>query len=309
MNVDTSIRCEANSYDDRPTWARLYALYDALAPRHRGRSWLLRRLARIGVRRGRPFAWPMANGTCVAIDPREVSVPWSVGGTCFRKRRWEPHLERVLTQRLRPGDSAIDVGANIGYFSAAMARAVGAHGRIFAFEAVPETFGKLLATRSANGLTSGQLCAHAFAIGQSNDGTVSLRYNASVAGWASIGEGHNEGIGISVTVEQRSLDGLVAVGLIDRAPAVVKIDVEGHEMAVFRGATEMLCRDRPAVCFEFNRKAAASAGWTLTEVQTLLANLAGYRLFRIGESDLRPIIDPAELDVEQTYFDVLAIAG
>src|SRR5262249_10578177 len=56
---------------------------------------------------------------------------------------WEPNLTRWIWERLRPGDTFIDVGANIGYFSLLAAKRVGATGRVVAIEASPKIFSAL----------------------------------------------------------------------------------------------------------------------------------------------------------------------
>ena len=53
---------------------------------------------------------------------------------------WEPHLTRWIVRRLVPGDTFIDVGANIGYYSLLASKLVGEYGNVVAIEASPATF-------------------------------------------------------------------------------------------------------------------------------------------------------------------------
>src|SRR5882757_4827335 len=57
---------------------------------------------------------------------------------------WEPHMTRWLQSRLRPGDTFVDVGANIGYYSILASRLVGDEGRVVALEASPAFHQQLL---------------------------------------------------------------------------------------------------------------------------------------------------------------------
>ena len=94
----------------------------------------------------------MRNGAWLAIRPEEGLVSnESVGWTCFMQRRWDPHVEACVRAILRPGQTAIDVGANLGYFTAVLAQCVGPAGRVWSFEPVPETYELQELCRSLNG--------------------------------------------------------------------------------------------------------------------------------------------------------------
>ena len=70
----------------------------------------------------------------------------------FIKSEFEPEVENVLRAFLRPGDTFVDIGANIGIFSLLAARIVGPSGRVIAFEPVPITLEKLRANILLNDL-------------------------------------------------------------------------------------------------------------------------------------------------------------
>jgi hypothetical protein len=82
-------------------------------------------------------------------------------------------------------------------------------------------------------------------------------------------------------VPVRTLDRLLAEGLT-RAPDLIKIDTEGGELAVLRGARELLAAHRPLVVFEHSVKIADLAGYTLDSVWAELEP-HGYTL--VGLSD------------------------
>ena len=76
------------------------------------------------------------------------------------------------------------------------------------------------------------------------------------------------------------IDTLVADGTIP-APAVIKIDVEGGELAAFRGAEETIRRHRPHIVFESDEN-TGRFGYTRSELLAYLESLAPYRFFSVS---------------------------
>jgi len=157
----------------------------------------------------------------------------------------------LFADLLDPGAAVFDVGANFGYYSVVCADAVGPSGRVHAFEPDPAAFALLTANAAANGLAD-RLHAHPVAIGAS-DGTVSyhLAEEAAFSGLTSTGRSATRGV---VEVAMRSLDSLAAEHAVDQVDAL-KIDVEGHEAAVLRGARTLLQRSPdPLIMLEVTGK-------------------------------------------------------
>jgi len=270
-----------------PLWARAYLRYERMTPNHRGKRSLLRLLLRAVSRLGgRPFPWRMQNGAVMAISPLEgLAFAWTVGWTCFQKGVWEPHVERCLRDLLRPGDIAFDIGANFGYFTAVMAQSVGPTGHVWAFEPIPATLDRLRLCRQLNGF--GQLTALPFAVG-GEDGIADVVFDPRFAGNASI---HRDVTGTeteSHTVPMRRLDTLVADGVVS-PPDLMKIDVEGHELEVIRGARQTIAAAQPMIIFEFNQELAERAGWGLEDLDRVLSACGDYRYFEIRDETLEPI--------------------
>ncbi len=245
----------------------------------------------------------MTNGNYVAIEPREGFAPWSVGWTCFQSGRWEPHVERLLNERLRPDMVAMDIGANIGYFSAVMAKKVGVAGHVWSFEPVPSTYRQLCICRDVNHLS--QMTALDMALGDAN-GVARLRYDVTVTGSASIHGHMSASQKQCVDVKIRRLDDLCGAGVVAE-PNLIKIDVEGHELPVFEGAKALLRKARPEIIFEYNTEAALAAGWNLTQLASLLISCGGYRFSKIGEHFCEPI-DPFKYQPPAgSYIDLFAV--
>jgi FkbM family methyltransferase len=281
--------------DAIPWWARTYRTYESSLPNHWGKRTVLRLLRRVGCR-GKAFLWRVNNGTLVAIDPSEGDAPWSVGWTCFAVGEWEPHLEAFLRRSLAPGDVAWDVGANLGYFSAVMAQCVGPAGRVVAFEPVPPTYERLCQCKLRNGFS--QMTTFQLALGAAQ-GFAQIRYDPRLAGSASLH--HENGAGLhAVTVRVAVCDELVARGMVP-PPRLIKVDVEGHERDVLRGARRTLMSCHPVIVFEYNRQAAANAGWTLGELLGYLRECADYDFYGFEHGALGPL-DERRLEASAASF-------
>lgn len=288
-----------------PLWAHAYLGYDRRTPNHPGKRALLRSLLRgVTLVRPGPFAWRMRNGALLAISPLEgLDFAWTVGWTCFQTGRWEPHVERCIRRLLRPGDTAIDVGANLGYFTASMAQRVGEEGQVFSFEPVPPTFDRLRLSVSLNDF--GQVTALPVALGDS-DGTAEIAFDPRFAGSASL-HGSRTARSESHLVPVRRLDDLVAAGEVGR-PRLLKIDVEGHELAVIRGALRTISEAQPFIVFEFSEPLARAGMWTLPELGEAIDSSGDYRFFEIGDDRLRAIPDLTAYEPEAGRYgaDLLA---
>ncbi len=289
-----------------PLWARAYRGYALRAPEHRGKGTIMRLLHGVGLRSRRPFAWRMLNGAWLAIRPEEgLLANETVGWTCFRERRWDPAVEACIRRTLQPGQAAIDVGANLGYFTAVMAQCVGPRGRVWAFEPVAETFELLTLCTSLNRYE--QVTPVRLALGAAN-GATQITYDRRHSGIATL---HPERVaGDALDVELRSLDALVAGGEIDRLPDLIKIDVEGHELDVLRGARNTIAEAAPTIVFELNERAARAAGWSLAQAAELLLSLDDYSFSLVEDHGVRPL-DPFAFRLEpderlDPHVDVLA---
>lgn len=292
-----------------PRWARGYLAWERGTPNHPAKRTLLRLLLRlVAAARPRPFGWRMENGSLVAISPLEgLGFAWTVGWTCFQTGRWEPHVERCIRTLLRPGDTAVDVGANLGYFTISMARSVGTEGRVWAFEPVPPTFDRLRLSVSLNRLE--QVTPLPLAVGDV-DGEAQISFDPQLAGSASL---HGDARLPRTEVRRVPicrLDGLVDAGKV-APPQLIKIDVEGHELAVIRGALATIAQTRPFIVFEFSEPLARAGGWTLADLAGLIRSCGDYRFFDITDAGLRPIAEIAAYRPEPGRYgaDLLAASG
>ncbi|MHB8636582.1 MAG: FkbM family methyltransferase [Fimbriimonadaceae bacterium] len=246
---------------------RFVTWYEA-APHHVGKGrltgWMWERLRATG----RPVDVRMANGLLVTVLAEETLMEHGVGATCFRTREWEPHVAAAIEARLAPGGMGLDIGANIGVFSALMARCVGPRGAVHAFEPVPATFAQLQATQRANRALN--LHCHNLALSDVA-GRVEM-HHTRWSGNASLYPRPSDGSCARTAVEATTLDSWRSARTVPTI-SLIKLDVEGAELSVLRGATGVLAADRPALIVEYNAERASTAGWGLADLWCLLASV------------------------------------
>lgn len=206
----------------------------------------------------------------VFVDLRDPANHDLFRGSPYPMSPWEPTTVAVLRQIVRPGDVAYDVGANRGVMTAELSALVGAGGQVHGFEANPDQYASLERTVAA----CGNATLHRFGLGE-RPGTLTLHVPDN-SEMASIVAPVGGTAGRAVPCRIESLDALVADGL--PRPDVMKVDVEGAEALVFRGARTLLDRDdAPVVIFESNLIAAQQLGEPLDAAASFLRALSAPR--------------------------------
>lgn len=166
-------------------------------------------------------------------------------------RFWEPDVEPIKCF-IRPGDSAIDLGANIGWYSTVLSRLVGERGKVYAVEPIPETFCLLSAVVKKIRLKNVELFNCAVS---DKDGSAVMEIPKHGYGGPNFYMAHIVGGQPAepslerVEVPLRSLDSLL-LGRLAEAVTFVKCDVEGHELAVLKGAVKFFAKTKPAMMIE-----------------------------------------------------------
>ncbi len=183
---------------------------------------------------------------------------------------YEPELQATLRELIKPGMVAYDVGANIGYVTLLLARAVAETGRVFAFEALPANVERLRANIGLNGMEARvTVVAGAVTAGQ---GPVRFLVHASGGmGKAAGSAGRRADDYLSeVTVAGISLDEFVYTEG-NTPPQVIKMDIEGGEVIALPGMRRLLIEARPLMLMELHGPESTRLAW-----ETLTA--AGYEI-------------------------------
>ncbi len=193
---------------------------------------------------------------------------------------WEPELTDVLSALLRADADFIDIGANIGWHSIVAAHRLGGRGQVHSFEPEQANVALLRVNVALSGLSN--VVVNPWALSDAAQaGTLSLHPN-------NLGD-HRLGTlddRQAVTVEMRRLDDYA----IDPArPLLIKLDVQGGEWHVLKGAQQMLARDREVViACEVSPLLLAEQGSSLEALIALLA-ANGFEAALNGTLPLQPI--------------------
>jgi FkbM family methyltransferase len=169
------------------------------------------------------------------------------------REMYEPEL-RYLERLLSPGMTFVDVGACYGVYTLVAAKLVGPNGRVFAFEPARRAYDLLQRNIQLDGLAN----VHPYRMALSDRiGIVSL-YHHPDSSRNSLGT-TEESTDPPEEVQTSTLD-----AILESTPPVhidvMKLDVEGAEELVLRGARETLSATLPAIIFEVNPEAATALG-------------------------------------------------
>lgn len=253
----------------RNRWA-LTAALDARLPQVRGRDRLLHLL------RGRTLPRGLQSDTIVRWGPGlEATINPSLDGSlrALYVAQWvRPTLVPILEASLQPGDLFVDVGANIGVYATWAAKLVGPTGAVLALEPVPTTRAWLERLCAQNDLRNVGVIATAAG---AEKGSAWMQTTDGASGLSRVTVGQQSDVEVAVT----TLDLLLG----SQVPALIKIDVEGHELSVLRGSRHILERTRAPVVFE----APDFGGGSGTIECVRLLESIGYRVLSLTPRGVR----------------------
>jgi len=247
----------------------------------------------------RPTVMPWIDTLRVNIEPRNETHR-----SLFVTGRYEPNEFCVLDRVLKPGMGFVDVGANVGLYSLFAARKVGESGVVLAIEASSRECWQLQRNVQLNALTNVRVVNVAVT---NRTGEVDLMVAPAAHG------GHNTlgGFAYGTPLEHKErvraarIDDLVPEQGLSRVD-MVKMDIEGAELAAIQGAEQTLGKFRPLLLLEVSDRSLqhqnASSGKLLDFVMSF-----GYRIYAFDPKTGLPV--RAE---RKTYYDsenVLAVAG
>lgn len=212
----------------------------------------------------------------------ELSLGGHMGSQIFWYGSYSRHILRVMDALLEPGMTVIDAGANLGEITLAAARRVGASGRVLAFEPVDTIADRLDRNVAMNDLF--QITIHRTGLSD-HEGTAQIY--TSLRPFRD--RTHHEGLSTLYadehrdspvqTVQLTTLDSVRAQLGLERVD-LLKIDVEGAELEVLRGARETIASAQPWIVVEVNRGTSQNARVRPEDILDFLAG-HGYRFFRI----------------------------
>jgi FkbM family methyltransferase len=192
---------------------------------------------------------------------------------------FEPGTRNALKELVKPSSVVLDIGANIGVHTLLLARLVGPSGRVLSFEPTEFAIQKLRRNLDLNRDLAKRVTPFHFFLASSDGADVPASIYSS---WPLVeGEDlHAKHLGQPMptnAARARSIDGVLAE-LGGPSVQLVKIDVDGFESEVLRGATALLRDSRPIFMMELSPYVLAERGSSLEELVSFFVP-NGYRFF------------------------------
>jgi FkbM family methyltransferase len=213
------------------------------------------------------------NGYQLLIDPKhDTGVERSLHDT----GTYEKGMLHFLKENLGQGDVFVDVGANIGLLSLHASKFVGATGKVLAFEAHPETAKILQENKKLNQNQTIQI--YPIALG-ADIGKVMIYDDMELnrGGASLVRNGKNSGGGIEA--EMIRLDDVLEEDII---PRIIKIDVEGYELNVLKGAVKTIQIAKPILLIEASNKKEDNAA-----IISFLNQIHPYKIYKFQKGKER----------------------
>jgi len=217
-------------------------------------------------------------GDSVKVFPHEV-----IGAGIWCYGVFDLVVAESVLRLLDSGETGLDIGANIGQLSTLMARRVGLKGRVLSFEPHPDIYQELIANCNPAINITKNLQASNTALGHNKgEGTLIIPNEfEGNRGTSRIGKQENKNektLAIKIETLDEICQPFAFIG-------VCKIDVEGHESEVFKGASKTLQQRKIRdIIYE-------DVGLANTELQQILA-AAGYAIFSLHTDVLKPRLSP-----------------
>ena len=228
--------------------------------------------------------FPAENVTSEGVT---IRCDWEEDVGLLLTRDYEPYVCRAAKSVIRPGEVVLDVGANIGFLSLLFARYAGPQGRVYSYEPVKRTLGKLRENIRLNkAVKKAEIIVRETALSDTTGSETifipkTISGKAFELGQSSLISGF-KGTGRDIVreeIEVRRLDDESIEGPI----ALLKCDVEGAEKNFLQGGLATLQRDKPIMIIEWN---SSPITYSAEEIRDIIRSIGDYNFFEIRYSGL-----------------------
>lgn len=208
---------------------------------------------------------------------------------------FEHATQRAYRRCVRPGDTVVDIGANVGAHTLPFARLVGETGRVLAFEPTAFAFRKLAANIALNEALSHRIVSRqAMLVAHARDDLPPALY----ASWHLFDQDaahpkHKGHLMPTTGASTISLDAALAEAGVARVD-LIKLDVDGHEHEVLAGATDTLTRHQPIIVMELAPYLFRDQPGAFDTIVTILRD-GGYSFHDLAGRHTLPL-DTAQLE-------------
>ena len=190
---------------------------------------------------------------------------------------YESDVKSLLKKELKRGDTFLDIGANIGFYSILASKIVGTNGKVIACEASPKMVPRLKTNISLNNISNIEIIEKAIS---NESGQVKFYISDNLnSGMSSLRELNN--------VEPVIVNSIKLDDYCDKLPKIklIKIDIEGAEHNAIKGMRKLINRDKPIIILEvidlFLNQFGSSSNELLQELDFL-----GYDFFDMNGEKL-----------------------
>jgi FkbM family methyltransferase len=256
-----------------------------------------------------PEAGTPVSQTCRLITARHVTflalrTDSGVAEELATTGVWEQQQIDLFKRLTRPGETALDIGANLGHHTVALAKMLGENGLVVAFEPQMQMFNLLNANLVLNRCRN--VLPFKLAVGSHAD---KMRMSAisydDFMPFGSLGlQRDTSFVGRGERVDVVRLDDfLPSLDLGPSPVSLMKVDVQAHELPVFQGARAFLQQAQPSISFEVSPFWMRRAGYDWREILTLLEGL-GYAFY---DEAAKPLTIPEWDGQSQAEWQILAV--
>ncbi len=219
------------------------------------------------------------------VDTSDVVIGWGI-----IRGKYETEELDFVRRTVGPGQTVLDIGANIGLFTVTMASLTGPTGKVFAFEPLPELANLLSRSIAENDFADRVVLERSAVSDKPGTGRLISASKTTNAGGAYLNEGQAP-LGHEVSeVKLITLDTYP----VRRPVHFIKIDVEGAELLAFRGAKELLKADRPVILSELHpAQLLKVSGCTAAEFVAELES-CNYKCQELKGGELVPLVVEGE---------------
>jgi len=260
---------------------RAFSSFFQKTPAFKGKTRLIRILNKVFLPNESPIVvCRFKDGSLFKVDlrTRMEAIPAYLGS-------YETDKIEFIRKAIQPGWTALDVGANIGFFAVPMAQSVGASGKLFCFEPLPKNFARLNENLKMNQITPSTVETHAVALSD-EEAVLNLglfedfAHGGETGNAAPLSKGHSKPVK-EIQVQATRFDDFSKKLALKRLD-FIKIDIEGHEDAFFRGAQMTVDQFRPIVLGEFSEEHMKHKGLDVDDFMKSYFLSRRYRAFKVS---------------------------
>lgn len=219
---------------------------------------------------------------------------------------WESWITPVVSKQVRPGDIVVEIGSNVGWYTTLLGQLVGSTGHVHAFEAIPELADLVTKSLDINGLR-GRVTMNAVGVWEKDGEKPFAAFQDHMGGSTFAPDAVANGSSLAELGPARTVPVVSLASYFSARPArptFIKIDAEGSEAAILRGAGDLL-QNVTRMVIEWNPTMLRACG---EEPPVVLAWLRaqGFKLLEITppHGALRPV-DPEALLARDAMTELL----